>query len=205
MNLGPWLVIRGLFLGIIVLVIFSSIVTTGVSFASSPAHENDAGNSPVILDDLENQKTGDEVVSTVGDCRISVRYPEKIKRWCKLITFYSDKYGLEPDLVAALIWQESGGKPKAYSKSGAVGLMQVMPRDGLAASFMCKNGPCFTNRPTIEELQDPEFNIKYGTRMLARLIKKNGGLREGLKAYGPMDVGYYYANKVLGIYEKYSS
>jgi len=44
-------------------------------------------------------------------------------------------------LIAAVILQESGGDPSAYSSSGAVGLMQVMPRDGIAAEFMCVNGP----------------------------------------------------------------
>ena len=39
----------------------------------------------------------------------------------------------------------------------------------------------------------------------ARLVEKNGGIREGLKAYGPMDVGYYYANKVLNLYDQYGS
>jgi len=37
--------------------------------------------------------------------------------------------------------------------------------------------------------------------MLAGLIKKHGSLREGLKAYGPMDVGYAYADKVLSVYD----
>jgi soluble lytic murein transglycosylase-like protein len=78
-----------------------------------------------------------------------------------------------------------------------------MPRDGIAASFDCINGPCFANRPTIEELQDPSFNIEYGTHMLAGLIARLGNLREALKAYGPMDVDYRYADTVLAIYENY--
>lgn len=96
--------------------------------------------------------------------------------------------------------QESAGKADAYSKSGAVGLMQVMPRDGKAATFMCINGPCFADRPSSQELFDPEFNIAYGTRMLADLIRRFGNVRDALKAYGPKDVGYYYADIVLNIH-----
>lgn len=107
-----------------------------------------------------------------SECQVSSLFPEKVTRWCGLITFYAQKHGLNPDLVAALIWLESGGDEKAYSRSGAVGLMQVMPRDGLAASFMCINGPCFSDRPSSEELMNPEFNIAYGTRMLASLLKR---------------------------------
>ena len=74
---------------------------------------------------------------------MSRNYPENVLRWCELITQYGNEHGIDPDLLAALILQESGGNPTAYSHSGAVGLMQVMPNDGLAASFMCQNGPCF--------------------------------------------------------------
>jgi len=51
----------------------------------------------------------------------------------------------------------------------------------------------------MQELFDPEFNVSYGTRMLAGLIQKKGDVREALKSYGPKDVGYYYADLVIGI------
>lgn len=136
-------------------------------------------------------------------CEVSGLFPKKVLRWCNLISFYARKQDLDPDLVAALVWLESGGNEVAYSKSGAVGLMQVMPNDGLAVAFMCVNGPCFADRPSTTELQNPEFNLKYGTRMLARLLNKHGNLREALKSYGPMNVGYYYADKVLGLLSQY--
>jgi hypothetical protein len=138
-------------------------------------------------------------------CLVSERFPESIRRWCGLITQYASQHGLPPDLVAALIWQESGGNPVAYSRSGAVGLMQVMPSDGLAASFQCAGGPCFSSRPSTDRLKDPGFNVSYGTRMLAGLVGRTGNLREALKSYGPMDVGYYYADKVMGIYQRYGN
>jgi membrane-bound lytic murein transglycosylase MltF len=168
MYLGPWLVIRGVVVGIIVLVVFSSIVTTDLSFPSTSQASSEGDQSTLISSEEMVQDERDVQSPDSFECQIGKKYPEGILQWCFLITVYADKFELAPDLVAALIWQESGGQPDAYSKSGAVGLMQVMPRDGLAASFMCKNGPCFENRPTIEELQDPEFNIKYGTKMLAR-------------------------------------
>jgi soluble lytic murein transglycosylase-like protein len=99
--------------------------------------------------------------------------------------------------------QESGGNYLAYSNSGAVGLMQVMPRDGLAESFICSGGPCFRNRPSTNELQDPAFNIQFGTQMLKNLNAKLGTYRAALKSYGPMDVGYDYADRVMHIYERY--
>jgi len=134
-------------------------------------------------------------------CSISDAFPQSVLQWCDLIERYSSEAGLDPELVAALIVQESGGNPDAYSHSGAVGLMQVMPNDGIAASFMCVNGPCFASRPSSAELYDPEFNIRFGTRMLAGLVSKRGSVRDALLAYGPANVGYYYADKVLAIYD----
>lgn len=134
-------------------------------------------------------------------CSISDAFPQSVLQWCGLIEQYANDAGLDPELVAALIVQESGGNPDAYSHSGAVGLMQVMPSDGIAASFMCVNGPCFASRPSSAELYDPEFNIRFGTRMLAGLVSKRGSVRDALLAYGPANVGYYYADKVLAIYD----
>lgn len=128
--------------------------------------------------------------------------PEKLQSWCDLIANKSAEYGLDPYLVSAVILQESGGQSEAISTSGAVGLMQVMPSDGIASGFMCINGPCFANRPSSEKLLNPEFNIDYGVRMLTGLIGKYGSIRDGLMAYGPYNVGYYYADKVIAIYEQ---
>jgi soluble lytic murein transglycosylase-like protein len=136
-------------------------------------------------------------------CLVSPNFPEPVLHWCDLITRQANEHGLDPNLVAAVILQESAGNPAAYSHSGAVGLMQVMPRDGLAASFMCPAGPCFKDRPSISDLNDPEFNVAYGVKMLAGLISRLGSERDGLRAYGPMDVGYYYSDKVLSLYNRY--
>jgi len=143
--------------------------------------------------------------SASSDCGVSQSFPAEVRQWCDLITQNANLYGLAPNLVAAVIWFESGGNPTAYSHSGATGLMQVMPRDGLAASFQCVNGPCFANRPTRSELEDPAFNIEYGVRMLANLFERTQSWREALHAYGPMDVGYSYADRVLALYASYDS
>lgn len=148
--------------------------------------------------------SGEAAVPTAAPtCLLSPAYPAQILQWCDLIWTHATAEGLDPNLVAALIWLESGGDANALSRSGAIGLMQVMPRDGRAADFQCKNGPCFANRPSMAELYDPAFNIQYGTHFLAGLLAKRGSLREALYAYGPMDVGYSYADRVLAIYEQY--
>ena len=68
---------------------------------------------------------------------------------------------------------------------------------------MCINGPCFASRPTIAELEDPAFNIAYGSQYLAGLALEHGSYREALYKYGPIDIGYYYADLVLGIWDSH--
>jgi soluble lytic murein transglycosylase-like protein len=192
--------IGGFLLSCCLYLLASGLSFTGVTIASAAADE------ALRVQTLHNRAEtdfGSSQVDIAGECLVSERYPEEVRRWCGWITEYAMQNGLAPDLVAAVILQESGGQPLAYSHSGAVGLMQVMPRDGLASSFMCKNGPCFSDRPTIQELEKPEFNISYGVGLLSRLVSYHGSLRDGLKSYGPKDVGYYYADIVLGIYQNY--
>lgn len=168
--------------------------------AGSPGAQPAAENAAVAKAET---KTENSSPTSNGECTLSSSYPDSVRQWCDLIVRYAGENGLEANLVAAVILQESGGNPKAFSKSGAVGLMQVMPNDGLASSFMCINGPCFSARPSTDELYDPEFNISYGTRMLSALINKKGDVREALRSYGPINMGYRYADIILGIKDRY--
>ncbi len=136
-------------------------------------------------------------------CSLPVNFPASVRQWCAVIESSARQNGLEPKLIAAVMLQESVGDPQAVSRSGAIGLMQVMPRDGQAATFMCINGPCFADRPSMQELFNPQFNVAYGTQLLAGLIQTNGSVREGLRAYGPRDSGYTYADLVLRHYNTY--
>ena len=172
-------IIPGIAFGIIVLVLLSRLV------------------NPTIIAEAATEAVSAE--SPTGSCEFYDRYPAKVQPWCRLIEQAASKYGVDALLVASMMLQESGGQPEIMSASGAVGLMQVMPRDGIAAGFQCINGPCFASRPSIEELKDPAFNVDFGVRMLAGLVEKHGDIREALKSYGPYDVGYRYADQVLTI------
>jgi soluble lytic murein transglycosylase-like protein len=176
----------GIIIGSVILILTARLLTA-TQIASAATPEASTPVSPVQVDETQSAVT----------CTHS--FPEKIAPWCELIENAAQTHGISPYLIAAVMLQESGGQSEVISASGAVGLMQVMPSDGLAAGFMCASGPCFASRPTTQQLLDPAFNVDFGTRMLAGLIQKYGSEREALKAYGPYDVGYYYADKVLTI------
>ncbi len=122
---------------------------------------------------------------------------QRIYAWCGTITHQAQAHNIDPYVIAAIIWVESGGNFKAESIAGAIGLMQVMPNDGLAAQIY---GSTFARRPSSEQLLNPVFNIQTGVELLASNIERLGSLREALKAYGPANAGYSYADKVLSLY-----
>ena len=159
----------------------SALAVVPALAAESNAESNSECSLPEKLGNQEYEESWGRVIS-----------------YCQEITSASEQYGIAPEVIAAIILIESGGDAYAISSSGATGLMQIMPSDGVASTFNCINGPCFSDRPKTVELLDPEFNINFGAKLLASYISNYGDLREGLFHYGPLDVGYEgYADKVL--------
>src|SRR6185436_17156330 len=77
---------------------------------------------------------------------------------------------LDPYLVAAIIREESHYDPKAVSRVGAIGLMQIMP--ATAQNVAKKQGWPETGR---EELFDQDTNIRLGARYLGQLLQQFSG------------------------------
>jgi soluble lytic murein transglycosylase len=95
----------------------------------------------------------------------SAPYRPIIDRWAR-------EYGVDPDMVAAVLECESSGRPRAVSRSGARGLMQLMPETaaGMAAELGLPD-------PSPQRVFDPELNIRLGTYYLSKLWARFGGDR----------------------------
>lgn len=189
----------GVIAGITVLILFATHLSKPNEVVIASNNEETIPNQEEIVG--ENKENGENIESEELTCSLPLSYPDLVLQWCEVIEQNSRKFNIDQRLLAAVILQESGGQAEAYSDSGAVGLMQIMPSDGIAANFQCINGPCFSSRPTINELYNPEFNIEFGSKMLINLFETHGNWRDALKYYGPMDVGYYYADIILNIYD----
>ena len=88
------------------------------------------------------------------------------------ITAYADAQGLDPALVAAVILCESSYDPKAESRLGARGLMQLMPDTAEWVAHKYKeDGAGYS----FDKLYDPETNIRYGTWYLGYLSRRFDG------------------------------
>ena len=87
-----------------------------------------------------------------------------------MIEHHSERYGIEAELILALIRTESGFDPEAISSSKAVGLFQLMPS---AARDM---GIEVGDRDLLDRRRDgrfdPMLNTDAGIRYLAHLLQR---------------------------------
>ena len=95
---------------------------------------------------------------------LSPIWPPTITQWSSYIVDLAEMNGIDPDLVAAIVHEESNGDPKAVSRVGAVGLMGVMP-----------SGPGLEWRPESQELIDPLTNLRWGVAIIAEIMRQSGG------------------------------
>jgi N-acetylmuramoyl-L-alanine amidase len=98
-------------------------------------------------------------------------------------------YGLDPALVKAVAWQESGWQQSMVSSAGAVGVMQVMPATGGWISSELVGRPLDIQGSVAE-------NVLAGVVYLEWLIRYTGSENQALAAYyqGPGSVsriGWY--------------
>lgn len=103
-------------------------------------------------------------------------YPMKYENH---IIKYSEKYDLNPCLIAAVIRAESNFNEKAVSNRGAYGLMQIMPD---TASWIA--GKMELKDFKVEKLYDAEINVSMGCWYINNLSSEfNGDVDLVLAAY----------------------
>lgn len=98
------------------------------------------------------------------DWYLRARYPLQFQT---IIEAHAVNYGLEPSLVAAVVYTESKFDPRAESSAGALGLMQLLPDTAQGIADRTGGGNFKTS-----DLYDPELNVRYGCWYLNALRDK---------------------------------
>jgi soluble lytic murein transglycosylase-like protein len=185
---------------------FIFTLVLGISYLREYSLEKDV---QVIGSTLDISQLTD-LQSPEGDSGATIAYniPSHIKhkkerRFHPIILQEANRYEVDPCLVKAIIMAESGYNPKAISKRGAKGLMQLMPSTAEALG--------------VEDIFNPEQNISGGVRYFKQLVNKfDGDVTLALAAYNagsqkvqhyqgipPFKSTQYYIEKVLKYYELY--
>ena len=99
------------------------------------------------------------------------------KEYSEYVTKYAEQYGVEENLIYALIKAESNFNPDAVSHQNAKGLMQLMQS---TAEDLAKKSKINLNN---ENILEPEVNIQLGTQYIASLLNKYDCVEVALAAY----------------------
>ena len=127
--------------------------------------------------------------------------PANVARWqpyimksiahCGLVT-----PGYDPALlIAAIVTQESSGNPNAMGKAHDTGLGQVVNN----------SHPLFPNRPSREELLDPQFNLNFASCLLKNNLNYTGSVEAAINAYNGNGIhnGRTYAQIIFDHYTSF--
>jgi soluble lytic murein transglycosylase-like protein len=140
-----------------------------------------------------------QIASTAPDVVI----PHSHSPYHGIITQVAGRYEVDPSLIRAIIFAESGFNPRAKSKKGARGLMQLMPSTAKAMG--------------IQDIYDPLENIEGGVKYFRLLLDRFGGdIKLALAAYNagsrhvrnyagipPFKATRHYIKKVLKFQQKF--
>ena len=145
-------------LGLIVMLCMGSSVTSGQKLRVSDAD--------VILERMGEEGSGEIKVGVLPKSRVSSGLLENHRsgiegRLERAIYRESARHNLDPNLVLAIVWQESGFKLNAVSSKNARGPMQLMPET--AARFGVRNP------------HDPDQAVSGGVAYLVWLLDRFGG------------------------------
>ena len=180
---------------------FAPAVLAEVYFYRGPNGERMASDRPVagyqLIDRRDSLKNAGHILANHP---ISTGGPRKFQSY---IHAASNRFGVDPALVQAVIQVESGFNPQAISTKGATGLMQLMVDTA--------------NRYQVNDRHNPRENINAGVEHLRNLMDKfNGDMTLAVAAYnaGASAVERYdgippypetrrYVSKVMGFHSQY--
>lgn len=103
------------------------------------------------------------------------------KSYEEFVSMYSDEYGVDENLIFAVIKAESNFQEDAVSHKDALGLMQIMKETAEDVARKYNIEIDFNNSE--REILNVQNNIKIGTKYLAVLLEKYKNIEVAVAAY----------------------
>jgi soluble lytic murein transglycosylase-like protein len=136
--------------------------------------------------------------AVVGDATWVQLLPEAGREWAPAIEAAAASVGMDPRLLASVVWTESSFTPDAVSSAGAIGLAQLMPGTAQLLGV---------------DPWNPQQNLEGGARYLAHVLERFGSVDSALAAYnagpgrveeagGPPSYTHGYISRVLEHYRE---
>jgi len=148
------------------------VVEQEVAISEPPPAE--VGNPAAYTDEELTSRIASHVQARQRDTMTAT----EIDAVARAVVEGTQRYGIEPGLILAVIHVESRFDNFAVSSAGALGLMQILPSTG--AELAAREGiPWFGPR----SLFDPVVNVRLGTAYLDQLSERYRDTRTALAAY----------------------
>lgn len=155
----------------------------GQQGGGSPVGANSGGHGQRDLSGAPDPTEGAKAANPNAEIPDFGKNPSK-QQIGKMLEGASEKYGIPPNILKAVAYQESGWNPKALSFDGhhGKGVMQIDDR--------------FHQFARTNEVFDPQKNIEYGAKYLSNLHNQTGSWSAALKRYNG---GSDYPPKIMSL------
>ncbi|MBT8351068.1 MAG: lytic transglycosylase domain-containing protein [Deltaproteobacteria bacterium] len=195
MNLALWLTVVAIVMGVVIPSIYEEPKTALIA-----ATEPEIGR-PEISDPLQDKPPPsklDKPLPIMG-------WNSAERHFQPMVMKAANRHKVDPAMVMAIIMAESSYNPKAISKKGAKGLMQLMPTTARSLG--------------VKDSFNPEHNINAGVRYYKKLLNQfDGDVKLALAAYNagsrkvrehrgipPYGATKFYVKKVIKYYKYYKT
>jgi len=195
MNLALWLTVVAIVMGVVIPSIYEEPKTALIA-----AKEPELGR-PEISEPLQ-----DKLPPSKQDQPLPIiSWNSAERHFQPMVIKAANRHKVDPAMVMAIIMAESSYNPKAISKKGAQGLMQLMPTTAKSLG--------------VKDSFNPEHNINAGVKYYKKLLNQfDGDVKLALAAYNagsrkvrehrgipPFGATKFYVKKVIKYYKYYKT
>ncbi len=162
-----------------------------------------SNNNDISNDNYDSKNDNFQSIAILPNEENNNLYQSILKKYGDIIREYSEDYGVDPQLMAAIITKESMGlSSNEFNDNGSIGLCQIQ-NVNLGEIKKAYNVKTLQNdfcEITLDKIKDDRGNIQCGTMIMADLLQQfNGNVIMALQAYN------YGPNAIINLVSRYAN